>query len=301
MYLAKGAGLEKFSPLNLSPEEIIEYTPEWKGERFPDGRPKVSDNIIERMREVTLTEAWGFLRNDGYQWQYESNFKCTQPGKTLVGRALTAMYMPRRPVINDLMIEKGERLGCIGGQISWPIDMLVPGDVYVADVFGKIEEGPIMGDNLSTSIFTNSGNGVVHDAAIRDIEGIKEIEGFVTFARDWHPSVAAPTIMLMGVNTPIRIGKVTVMPGDVVLGRDNAVVFIPPHLAEKLVTTSEIVRLRDIFGKERLKEGKYTPGQIDRKWSDDIETDFSRWLEGHLDELPVPKETIQEFLKGRTW
>jgi 4-hydroxy-4-methyl-2-oxoglutarate aldolase len=293
--------MQKFAPLNLSPEEIIEYTPEWKGERFDDGRPRVPDAILERMRDVTLTEAWGFLRNDGYNWQYEDGFKCTQPGKTLVGRAVTAMYMPRRPAMNDYMIEKGEGLGCIGGQISWPIDMLVPQDVYVADIFGKIEEGAIMGDNLSTSIFSKSGNGVVHDGAIRDIEGVKEIEGFVSFARAWHPSIAAPTIMLVGVNCPTRMGRVTVMPGDVVLGRDDAVVFVPPHLAEKVVTTSEIVRLRDVFGKQCLKEGKYTPGQIDRKWSDDIETDFSAWLEDHLDNLPVPKETIQEYLKGRTW
>jgi 4-hydroxy-4-methyl-2-oxoglutarate aldolase len=293
--------MRKFAPLNLSPEEIIEYTPEWKGERFDDGRPRVPDTILGRMRDVTLTEAWGFLRNDGYAWQYEDGFKCTQPGKTLVGRAVTAMYMPRRPVINDYMIEKGEGLGCIGGQISWPIDMLVPQDVYVADIFGKIEEGAIMGDNLSTSIFSKSGNGVVHDGSIRDIEGVMEIEGFVSFARAWHPSIAAPTIMLVGVNCPTRIGRVTVMPGDVVLGRDDAVVFVPPHLAEKVVTTSEIVRLRDMFGKQCLKEGKYTPGQIDRKWSDDIETDFSAWLEDHLDDLPVPKETIQEYLKGRTW
>jgi regulator of RNase E activity RraA len=293
--------MEKFGPFALSPEEIIEFTPQWTGDRFEDGRPRVSDEILDRMRAVTLTEAWGFLRNEGYLWQYEDGFQCTQPGQTLVGRALTAMYMPRRPALKSYMIEKGERLGNIGDQISWPIDRLVQRDVYVADIFGKVAEGAIMGDNLSTSIFSKSGNGVVHDGSIRDIEGVKEITGFVSFARAWHPTIAEPTIMLLGINCPTRIGQVTVMPGDVVLGRDDAVVFIPPHLAETVVTTSEIVRLRDMFGKECLREGRYTPGQIDRKWSDDIEADFSRWLEGHLDELPVPRSTIQDFLKGRTW
>jgi regulator of RNase E activity RraA len=293
--------MEKFAPLNLTKDELIEYTSEWQGERFPDGRPKVPDDILERMASVTITQAWGVLRGQGYNWQYEGNWQCTHPGQTLVGRALTAVYMPRRPVMRKIMEEKGERCGCIGDQISWPIDMLVEGDVYVADVYGKIEEGPIIGDNLSTAIYAKSKRGVVHDAAVRDLDGIKSIPGFVSFVRGWHPTYASPTIMLLGVNAPIRIGQATVMPGDVVLGRQDGVIFIPPHLAERVVKTSELIRLRDQFGKLRLREGKYTSGQIDARWTDEIEKDFSRWLEEHIDELPVPREAIQELLKERTW
>ena len=293
--------MEKFAPLNMSPEELIEYTPEWEGERFADGRPKVPDDILERMRNVSITQAWGVIRGPGYNWQYEDGWICTHPGQVLVGRALTAMYMPRRPIMRQVMEEKGERAGCIGDQISWPIDMLVPGDVYVADVFGKIDQGAVIGDNLATAIYANSGNGVVHDAAVRDIDGIQELPDFTSFVRGYHPTFASPTIMLTGVNCPVRIGGATVMPGDVVLGRDDGVVFIPPHLAEQVVKTSELIALRDRFGKQRLAEGKYTPGQIDTRWSDPIEEDFSRWLESHIDELPVPRAAIQELLKERTW
>ena len=293
--------MEKFAPLNMSPEELIEYTPEWEGERFADGRPKVPDDILERMKNVSITQAWGVIRGPGYNWQYEDGWVCTHPGQVLVGRALTAMYMPRRPVMRQVMEEKGERAGCIGDQISWPIDMLVPGDVYVADVFGKIDQGAVIGDNLATAIYANSGNGVVHDASVRDIDGIQELPDFTSFVRGFHPTFASPTIMLTGVNCPIRIGGATVMPGDVVLGRDDGVVFIPPHLAEQVVKTSELIALRDRFGKQRLAEGKYTPGQIDTRWSDPIEEDFSRWLESHIDELPVPRAAIQELLKERTW
>lgn len=293
--------MEKFAPLNMSPEELIEYTPEWEGERFADGRPKVLDDILERMRNVSITQAWGVIGGPGYNWQYEDGWVCTHPGQVLVGRALTAMYMPRRPVMRQVMEEKGERVGCIGDQISWPIDMLVPGDVYVADVFGKIDQGAVIGDNLATAIYANSGNGVVHDAAVRDIDGIQELPNFTSFVRGYHPTFASPTIMLTGVNCPVRIGGATVMPGDVVLGRDDGVVFIPPHLAEQVVKTSELIALRDRFGKQRLAEGKYTPGQIDTRWSDPIEEDFSRWLESHIDELPVPRAAIQELLKERTW
>jgi 4-hydroxy-4-methyl-2-oxoglutarate aldolase len=176
----------KFAPLNMTPEEITDYTYEWTGARFPDGRPWVADDLLQRVARVTLTQAWGVLRNEGYHWQYEDGFVCTHPGGTLVGRALTAMTMPRRPGMRALMERKGAEAGCIGDQISrtsafaWPIDMLAPGDVYVADVFGKHEQGPIMGDNLSTAIFAKSGRRrlrrVVHDASVRDIEGIREIE-----------------------------------------------------------------------------------------------------------------------------
>lgn len=293
--------MEKFAPLNLSREELIAYTPEWQGERFADGRPRVADDLVARMRQVTITQAWGVLRGAGFNHQYEDGWQCTHPGGVLCGRALTALYMPRRPDMRQVMDTRGEQAGQIGDQISWPIDALVPGDVYVADVFGKIAEGPVIGDNLATAILANSGNGVVHDAAVRDLEGIEELEGFASFVRGWHPSYASPTIMLVGMNCPVRLGLATVMPGDIVLGKREGVIFIPPHLAEKVVTTSEVIRLRDMFGMQRLREGKYTPGQIDTRWTDEIEADFSRWLEDHIDDLPVPREAIQEMLKERTW
>ena len=291
----------KFAPHNLSRDELIEYSPEWKGERFDDGRPRVPDDYLERFRRVPVTMAWTVLKGEGFEWQYEGDFYSTHPDATLVGRAYTAAYLPRRPDIRTVMEAKGAAAGCVGDQISWPIDLLQPGDVYVADVYGKIEQGPIIGDNLSTAIFARSGKGVVHDAAVRDLEGIKQIDGFASFVRGWHPSYASPTIMLSGLNTPIRIGHATVMPGDVVLGKNGGVVFIPPHLAEDVLTTSELISLRDDFGKSRLSEGTYTPGQIDARWSDEIETDFSTWLEQHMDELSVPREAIQEMLKKRTW
>lgn len=293
--------MQKFCPFNLTRDEMLDYTREWTGERFDDGRPKISDSMIQRARAVSVTGAWGVLRGEGYHHQYEGGFVCTHPGEVLAGRALTAMYMPRRPNMRAVMEEHGAKAGCIGDQISWPIDMLVPGDVYVADVYGKIDQGPIIGDNLATSIHAKSGNGVVHDAAVRDLDGIKELPGFASYVRGWHPSYASPTIMLMGINCPVRIGGVTVMPGDLVLGKEDGVIFVPAHLVEKVVKTAELVALRDKFGKQRLAEGKYTSGQIDTRWEDHIEADFSQWLEAHIDELPVPKEAIFEMLKERTW
>lgn len=286
--------------MELSLEDIIRYTSEWDGERFPDGRPRVSDDLLERMKLVNIEEAWSVLRNEGYEYQFERGWKHVHPGGVLVGRALTVMYMPLRPDVNDEINRAGEVDGRIGDQVSWPIDMLVTGDVYVADVYGREVGGPIIGGNLANSIFAKSGNGVVVNGEIRDLEQLEAIDGFNAFVKDWNPSYYWAS-MIMGINIPTRIGGVTVMPGDVVLGKREGIIFIPPHLVDKVVKTSEIVRLKDAFGFLRLKEGKYTPGQIDARWSEEINQDFEKWLEDHIDELPVPKEQIQELLKERTW
>ena len=292
----------------ISKEELIFLTPEWKGERFPDGRPKVPDELLERLKLVTLEEAWAVLRSANYNYQYEDGWMMINPDSVLVGRAVTATFVPGRPDIHRVIVKKGhEKDGRVKSQNSWPIDMLTKGDVYVVDQFGAHVDGPTIGDNLGNSIYAKTGNGIVYNGAIRDINGLKEIGGFTSFFRSYHPShhLNNPdgqlNTTLIGINTPTRIGHATVMPGDVVLGRDGGVIFIPPHLVERVVKTSEIVRLRDMFGHQRLREQKYTPGQIDSRWSDEIEKDFSQWLNAHIDELPVPKEQIQEYLKTRTW
>ena len=288
----------------ISKEELIFLTPEWKGERFEDGRPKVSDDILERMKSVSIEEAWAVMKNAGYRYQIAEDWKLINPDSVLVGRALTATFMPGRPAVWKAIDDRGKAQGK-RGQNTWPVDLLVKGDVYVANQFGADKDGPTIGDNVGNAIYANSGNGIVYDGALRDVEGLMEIGGFTSFYTSYDASHHNPpgdlNTMIIGINQPTLIRKVTVMPGDVVLGKLGVVVFIPPHLAEKVVTTSEIVRLRDMFGHQRIREGKYTAGQIDTRWADEIEKDFSKWLNDHIDELPVPKEQIQEILKNRTW
>lgn len=294
--------------VQISKEQLILLTPQWKGERFADGRPKVPDSLLDRLKLVTLEEAWAVLRNENYKFQYDDGWQVINPDSVLVGRAVTAIFVPGRPDIHRAIDERGHNKdGRIKSQNSWPIDLLTKRDVYVVDQFGAHEDGPTIGDNLGNSIFAKTGNGIVYNGAVRDIKGLKEIGSFTSFFRSYHPShhLNNPdgqlNTTLVGINQPTRIGKATVLPGDAVLGRDGGVIFIPPHLLEKVVKTSEIVRLRDMFGHQRLREGKYTPGQIDSKWSDEIERDFSKWLNDHIDKLPVPKSMIQELLKQRTW
>ena len=285
-----------------SRQEVVALTSEWTGERFPDGRPKVPDAILERMKNVNLEEAWSVLRGKGFEWQFEGRWKHVHLDETatMVGRALTATFVPKRPDLDNALTKRGHADGHVGGRNSWPIDMLQKGDVYVADVFGSYEGGPIIGGNLSTAIFKNSENGVVFDGSVRDIAQMETIVGFKGWVRDWHPSWNYDN-MLVQINGPCRIGAAICLPGDVVLAKREGVVFIPPQLAELVCKTAELVQLRDMFGFQRIKENVYTPGQIDQRWSDAMEKDFSAWLSEHIDKLPVPKEQIQELLKERTW
>jgi regulator of RNase E activity RraA len=291
----------------LSAAEVIHDTPEWKGERFADGRPKVPDAILDRMKTVTLEEAWGTLRAAGYEQQYEDGWYTIFPDKVLVGRALTSTWIPGRLDIERVIEADGKAEGRKGAANAWPVDMLQPRDVYVSDHFGLKVNGASIGDNVGNAIYARSGNGIVYDGAVRDINGLKELPNFVSFVRYYDPSHHFGRIepgrplnsTMVAINSPTRIGNAAVMPGDVVLGRDGGVMFIPPQLAERVVQESERTRLHDIFGHQRLSEKKYTAGQIDRDWTPEIEADFTQWMKDNIDKEPVSHQAIQEFLDAR--
>ncbi len=283
-----------------SREAVIALTPLWKGERFPDGRPKVSDDLVKRLANISLEEAWGVMRNSGYNNQFEAGWQIINPSKPLAGRVLTTQYMPSRPDIDSMIRAKGKAENRKGSPNSWPIDMLQLNDVYVADGYGKIVDGTLIGDNLGNSIYAKSKTGVVFDGSIRDLEGLEEIEGFVGFVRGFDPSFIRE-MMMSCINCPIRIGRATVLPGDLVLGKKEGVIFIPAHLAEKVIIQSEFIALRDQFGHQRLREGKYTPGQIDMQWTEEIKKDFLQWINDNPDKVPMSKKELDEFLKNRNW
>lgn len=284
----------------ISKEELTFLTSEWKGERFPDGRPKVSDDLVRRVKNISIEEAWVVLQNEGYNCQFDGNWKMIHTDVTVSGRALTAQFMPSRPDLEKNIKERGNKNGRSGNTNSWPIEMLSKGDVYVADGFGKIASGTLIGDNLGNSIFSKTGNGVVFDASARDLDGLSQIQGFNAFVRDWDPSYLKD-VVLTGLNTPIRIGRAVVLPGDLVLAKREGVIFIPSHMAEKVILTAEFLTIRDKFAIQMLKEGKYAPGQIDSQWSDTLKEDFLKWLDNNPKELPMKRSDLDEYMKKRTW
>jgi 4-hydroxy-4-methyl-2-oxoglutarate aldolase len=263
-----------------SPDRVATLTSAWHGERMADGRPCVPDGILERMKRVTSDEAWGVLeKTHGYKYQFEGNWLNLHPELILVGRAVTCQMVPQRPDLHEVVQQIGAAEGRSGGQNTWVIDSLTKNDVLVVDLFGKIRDGTFVGDNLSTAARARTGTGIVINGGIRDFQRVMQLADFAVFCRGVDPSAIAE-VTLIGVNIPIRIGRATVLPGDVVLGTPSGVTFIPPHLAEEVVTYSEDIRQRDVFGKQRLAEGVYTSGQIDVPvWAEEIEADYLAWCE----------------------
>lgn len=291
-------------PLSMTKEGIIQYTPLWKGERFNDGRPKVSDEIIERMKYVSISEAWATVRRgipsppdspntsglsatkNQYRNQYYGGFKQMYDDVTICGRAMTIQFMPTRPDVSNAIQEQGKKDGFRVG-ITYGIDRLEKGDVYVANVSEGIEDASHIGDNLSNAIWVQSGNGAIIRGTVRDIDGNMQIKGFNIFVRDFRPESAGAGFgsMVIGVNLPIQIGFVTVMPGDVVLGKRDGVIFIPPHLAQKVVENSERSRLRDVFAHIGVRQGRFTASQADGLFTDEMNEEFNQWALDNADTM----------------
>jgi 4-hydroxy-4-methyl-2-oxoglutarate aldolase len=266
-----------------SREDLIELTSEYTAERFADGRPKVSESLLQRLKKLTTEQAWGVMRQHGYHRQFAGNWMQTHPGKLVVGRAITAQFLPQRPDYHNAIQKTGlsEGRGGIGGQNSWIIESLQLHDVMVVDIFGKVKDGTVVGDNLGTAVRTRTHAGAVIDGGIRDYQGLMELDDVNFFIRGVDPTAIAD-VTLAGINIPIRIGEATVLPGDVVLGTPTGVIFIPAHLVAQVVETSENIAIRDVFSKQRLAEGKYTSGDIDvPNWRNDIEADFQQWRESN--------------------
>jgi 4-hydroxy-4-methyl-2-oxoglutarate aldolase len=288
-------------PSSLTKEEMLLYTPMWTGERFPDNRPKVSDDIISRMKYVSITEAWGTLSasNDdttrrapmamgrpggNYSFQYYGGFKQLYDDVTICGRVSTIQYMPYRPDVANALAKQGAKDGRARAFITWGIDQLVKGDVYVANVCEGYLDASSVGDNMSTTIFTKTGNGAIIRGTVRDVEGNMRIKGYNVFARDFRPE-ANSSNMVIGVNGPIQIGYVTVMPGDVVLAKREGVIFIPAHLASKVVKSSEETRMQDIFAHNGVIEGRFTAQQADGGFTDAMNKEFTQWLKDNADTM----------------
>ena len=285
----------------ITKDELIFLTSEWKGERFADGRPKVADDLLQRAKKIYIDDAWTVLKNEGYTNQFDGNWKMVNDSVPVVGRAVTAMFMPSRPDVERNIKQRGtSQQGRKGNTNSWPIETLTKGDVYVADGFGKIGGGTLMGSTLATAIFSKTGNGVVFNGASRDLQEIKNIKGFNAFVRDFHPSFLEEMV-LMGLNTPIRIGNAMVLPGDLVIAQREGVLFVPAHMAEQVISTAEFVIRKDQFGFDRVKSGTYSTGQIDSQWTDDIKTDFIKWLEQHSELGKMTRVELDKMMSKRTW
>ncbi len=262
----------------FSKQQLIEFTPDWHGARFDDGRPDVPDSMLDRLKDVTAEQAWEVLQRAGYHNQFEPGWTVINPQKQrLVGRVVTAVFMPYRPDLDSVIRANAKKEGeKVNGENSWIIDRLQPGDVMVVDLFGKIKDGTIIGGNLATSVFTKSHNGIIVNGSIRDTAEIEGMKGFEVFCRGTDPS-ALRNVTLMGINVPIQMGQATVMPGDIAVSDPEGITFIPPQLAGQVADHAEMDHLVDEWGFMMLREKKYSPGQIDGQWTRQMTEEFNAW------------------------
>ncbi len=272
-------------------EYVKSLTSKWEGARFSDGRPHVPDKVLERLEHATLEQVWGYLSSRGYRTQVAMGWIQLNPGATMVGRAVTAQFMPSRPDLDSLVKAQGKAEGRSqsGGINIWPIDILNKGDVYVADGYGKVKDGTLIGSSLGNAIYGKTGKGVVFDGSVRDMQELKDTEGFNAWIKGHDPSYIrdmTPT----SINAPIRIGEATVFPGDIVFANDYGVAFIPAHLVQGLVTASELTAIRDEFERVLLQQGKYPSGEIHGDWKDNIKEEFRVWF----GKYPKDKTTLTE-------
>ena len=269
----------------FSRQELTDYTAKNPFERLPDGRPKVPDSLMERARDVSSEEIWAVLQGKGYNNQYADGFQVLHPGKPLVGRAFTVQFMPLRQDINDIASEKAKAHGFSGLTNQTAIDMLEPGDVLVVDMFGKKVNGTIVGDNLFFYVNqVTHGGGLVVDGSVRDLDGLSEID-MPAYFRAVDPTPIG-NVMLTGINVPVRIGGVTVMPGDLVVGDREGLYFIPPQFVQEVMDNADIVHIHDEWTKKKFAEGKYKSSEIYGSPKDPaLKKEYEQYLKRRLDEI----------------
>lgn len=295
--LALALATPSFAQVKQTNEQMTFYTSQWKGERFPDGRPKVSDDLLKRVLDVSIEDLWDYLREKGYNCQFDTGFQMLHPDKPFAGRALTAQYMPMRRDMYQAIAAEGKREGRVSGNNSWPIAELTIGDMYIADGFGKIVEGTLIGSNLGSGIAAHSHTGFVFDAGIRDAEENRELENMNGLYRAYDPS-AWKDMTLTSINAPIRIGRATVLPGDLVLAKQEGVIFIPAFLAEDAVAHAEFINLEDAFNFDLNRQGK-NGGSFEGGWNGQKYDAFVQWINANPDKLKMSRAEFDAILKER--
>ena len=271
--------------ITLPKDQLLEMTAQNPFERFADGRPKVPDALIERARGLSAEEVFAVLPKEGFRNQYAGDFRVLHPGKKLVGRAFTLQFMPLRPDLEGVVNTRAKAAGLERMNNQTAIDMLQPGDVLVVDLFGQEENGTIVGDNLFYYIMrTTKNGGLVVDGSIRDLEGIRRMD-MPAYFRAAHPS-AIGNVIISGINVPVRIGKTTVMPGDLVFGDAEGVYFIPPSLVQKVVDNADEVHVHDEWTRKKFDEGKYKSSEIYGTPKDpELKKEYEEYLKRRLEEI----------------
>jgi 4-hydroxy-4-methyl-2-oxoglutarate aldolase len=292
-------GTHAFTQVKQTKEQIMFYTADWKGERFADGRPKIADDLLKRAVDCSIEDIWDYLRQNGYANQFEGDWQALHIDKPFAGRAMTSQYMPTRPDMAKAEAAEGKAEGRIAfsNNNSWPINDLVPGDVYVADGYGKIVEGTLIGSNLGSGIAAHSKVGFIFYGGIRDEEENRELPNFNGFYKGYDPSAWAQE-ELTSINAPIRIGRAVVVPGDLVIAKPQGVLFVPAILAEGAVSSAELTGLMDAYNFELNAQGK-NGGQFENGWDAAKFAGLKQWVAAHPEKLKMSQAEFDAAVAAR--
>jgi 4-hydroxy-4-methyl-2-oxoglutarate aldolase len=283
-----------FSQVKMTKEQMMFYTSDWKGDRFPDGRPKVPDDLLKRALDVSIEDIWDYLGEHGYKNQFEGEWQALHIEKPFAGRALTAQYMPVRADMAKAIAAEGKAEGRVSFNNSWPINELQIGDVYVADSWGKIIDGTLIGSNLGNGIAAHTHTGFVFYGGIRDQEENREIPDFNGFYKGYDPSFIQE-MTLTAINAPIRIGRAVVLPGDLVLAKTDGVIFIPAILAEDAVSHAEFTNIMDDYNFELNRQGK-NGAEFENGWTPAKYHGLAKYIDAHPEKLKMPRSEFDKLL-----
>jgi 4-hydroxy-4-methyl-2-oxoglutarate aldolase len=287
-----------FSQVKQTKEQMMFYTSDWKGDRFPDGRPKLPADLLKRALDVSIEDVWDYLREKGYRNQFEGDWQALHIDKPFAGRALTAQYMPVRADMAKAIAAEGKAEGRVSFTNSWPINELQIGDVYVADGFGKVVDGTLIGSNLGNGIAAHTHTGFVFYGGIRDQEENREIPNFNGFYKGYDPSFWQQ-MTLTAINAPVRIGRAVVLPGDLVLAKTDGVIFIPAIVAEGAISHAEFTNLMDDYNFELNREGK-NGAEFEGGWTPAKFQGLAKYIDAHPEKLKMPRYEFDELLANAT-
>ena len=246
----------------------------------------VTDAQMQRLRELPLEALWGALQSRRYLRSFEGNFQLTVPNPKIVGRAVTMRYLPVRP---DLV----EAVQTLAKEGDWDYQYnvragedLKPGDVVVVELGGMVDRATFLGDVTGLGMAVAGARGVIVDGGIRDLSEFIPMKDLPILYRGSHASAMADQV---GVewNGPIRLGGITVLPGDIIVADAEGVLAVPPQLVADVIKDAEETVYTENFKRELMRSRKYRARDIYPSLSPELKLKFEEWKKTH------PKEGVK--------
>jgi 5-oxopent-3-ene-1,2,5-tricarboxylate decarboxylase/2-hydroxyhepta-2,4-diene-1,7-dioate isomerase len=204
--------------------------------------------LFDKLMRVGLESAWSLVTAEGYPQNFINELTPLKPNTRMVGRARTMRYLPNRKDVREKLYSAGPQLNYKSAEDAQP------GDVLVFDAGGETRAG-VSGGVTTIRFLARGGAGLVIDGAMRDVPELEAMP-IQTYMRKGHASSVAPLMMSVDYQVPVRIGSVTVIPGDILVGESTGILVIPAAIAEKVANTALEHDEQEEFQRELLLKGE---------------------------------------------